>query len=98
VTTKAYRGRHQIIAKMLNIISESDTKGATRTSIMYKAFLSHAQLKEYLSFLLVNGLVEEIPQQIKTSVSGEKLVYKISEKGLRFLQISQEFESLIGLG
>jgi predicted transcriptional regulator len=83
---------------MLNIISESDTKGATRTSIMYKAFLSHAQLKEYLSFLLVNGLVEEIPQQIKTSVSGEKLVYKISEKGLRFLQISQEFESLISLG
>ena len=64
---------------------------------MYKAFLSHAQLKEYLSFLLENGLVEEIPQQIKTSGSGEKLVYKISEKGLRFLQISQEFESLIGL-
>ena len=74
---------------MLNIISESDTKGATRTSIMYKAFLSHAQLKEYLAFLLENDLVEEIPQQIKTSGSGEK--------GLRFLQISQEFESLIGL-
>jgi hypothetical protein len=46
--------------------------------------------------LLENDLVEEIPQQIKTSGSGEKLVYKISE-GLRFLQISQEFESLIGL-
>lgn len=74
---------------MLNIISESDTKGATRTSIMYKAFLSHAKLKEYLAFLLENDLVEEIPQQIKTSGSGEK--------GLRFLQISQEFESLIGL-
>jgi predicted transcriptional regulator len=82
---------------MLNVISESDTKGATRTSIMYKTFLSHAQLKEYLSFLLENGLVEEIPQQIKTSGSGKILVYKISEKGLRFLQISQEFESLIGL-
>jgi predicted transcriptional regulator len=65
---------------------------------MYKTFLSHAQLKEYLSFLLENGLVEETPQQIKTSGSGKKLVYKISEKGLRFLQISQEFESLIGLG
>jgi hypothetical protein len=47
--------------------------------------------------LLENGLVEEIPQQIKTSGSGKKLVYKISEKALRFLQISQEFESLIGL-
>jgi predicted transcriptional regulator len=64
---------------------------------MYKTFLSHVQLKEYLSFLLENGLVEEIPQHIKTSGSGKKLVYKISEKGLRFLQIPQEFESLIGL-
>jgi hypothetical protein len=32
--------------------------------------------------LLENDLVEEIPQQIKTSGSGEKLVYKISEKAL----------------
>jgi predicted transcriptional regulator len=67
---------------MLNIISESDTKGATKTSIMYKAFLSHAQLKEYLSFLLEKDLVEEIPQQIMTSGSGKKLVYKITEKGI----------------
>jgi predicted transcriptional regulator len=64
---------------------------------MYKAFLSHAQLKEYLSFLLENGLVEEIPQRIKTSGSGEKLVYKISEKGLRLLQISHEMDSIVGL-
>jgi predicted transcriptional regulator len=96
VTTKAYRGRQQIIAKMLNIINESDSKGATRTSIMYKAFLSHAQLKEYLSFLLENGLIEEIPLKIKKH-GNEKLVNKITEKGLRLLQISHEMESLAGL-
>jgi predicted transcriptional regulator len=96
VTTKAYRGRLQIIAKMLNIINESNAKGSTRTSIMYKAFLSHAQLKEYLSFLLDNGLIKEIPLKIKNH-GNEKLVYKITEKGLRLLQISHEMVSLAGL-
>jgi predicted transcriptional regulator len=96
VTTKPYRGRHQIIAKMLNIINESDAKGATKTSIMYKSFLSYAQLKEYLSFLLEKGLIDEFPQQTEAS-GNEKSLYKITEKGLRLLQISQEIESLIGL-
>jgi predicted transcriptional regulator len=96
VTIKAYRGRHQIIAKMLNIINESESKGATRTSIMYKAFLSHAQLKEYLSFLLENGLIEGIPVKIKNH-GNEKLIYKITQKGLRLLQLSHEMEILADL-
>lgn len=49
MTTKAYRGRYTIIAQMLNIINNSGTEGANKTTIMYKAFLSYAQLKEYLS-------------------------------------------------
>jgi hypothetical protein len=39
------------------------------------------QLKEYLSFLLEKGLIDEFPQG----------------KGLRLLQISKEIESLVGL-
>jgi predicted transcriptional regulator len=97
VTTKAYRGRQQIIAKMLNIINESDAKGATRTLIMYKAFLSYAQLKEYLSFLLENGLIDEFPQQFKSPAGHEKFVYKITGRGHRLLQISKEIENLTGL-
>ena len=96
MTIKAYRGRHQIIAKMLNIINESESKGATRTSIMYKAFLSHAQLKEYLSFLLENGLIEGIPVKIRNH-GNEKLIYKITQKGLRLLQLSHEMEILADL-
>ncbi|MDQ3976099.1 MAG: winged helix-turn-helix domain-containing protein [Thermoproteota archaeon] len=91
MTTKAYRGRHQIIAEILDVISESNATGAAPTSIMYKAFLSHAQLKEYLSFLLGNGIIEEIPH------GNEKLVYKITEKGIRLMQISKEIESIVGL-
>jgi predicted transcriptional regulator len=97
VVTKAYRGRQQIIAKILNIINASDAKGATRTSIMYKAFLSHAQLKEYLSFLLENGLIDEIPQQTKNGSGHEKFVYKLTEKGIRLMQISKEIENIVGL-
>lgn len=85
-----------IIAQMLSTINESDAKGATKTSIMYKSFLSYAQLKEYLSFLLEKGLIDEIPQQIKTH-GNEKLVYKITGKGIRMLQISEEIESIVGL-
>jgi predicted transcriptional regulator len=96
MTTKAYRGRYLIIAQMLSTINESDAKGATKTSIMYRSFLSYAQLKEYLSFLLEKGLIDEIPQQIKTH-GNEKLVYKITGKGIRMLQISEEIESIVGL-
>ena len=80
---------------MLNTINDTGIEGATKTLIMYKAFLSFAQLSEYLSFLVGKGLVDEFP---KAGSSGnEKLVYKITGKGLRLLQISQEIESLVGL-
>jgi predicted transcriptional regulator len=82
---------------MLSIINESDAKGAARTSIMYKSFLSYTQLKEYLSFLLEKGLIDEFPQQSKNSGGSEKFVYKITQKGIRLMQISQEIESLVGL-
>jgi predicted transcriptional regulator len=64
---------------------------------MYKSYLSYAQLKEYLSFLLEKGLVGQFPQQIESRRgSNEKFVYKITRKGLRLLQISQEIESIVG--
>ena len=64
---------------------------------MYKAFLSHAQLKEYLSFLLENGLIDEVTQQIKSSSGNEKFVYKITERGIRLMQISKEIKNIVGL-
>jgi predicted transcriptional regulator len=97
MTAKAYLGRYLIIAHMLSTINDTGTEGATKTSIMYKSFLSYAQLKEYLSFLLKKGLVIEFPQKIETRHGNEKFVYKITGKGLRLLQISQEIESIVGL-
>jgi predicted transcriptional regulator len=94
MTAKAYRGRYLIIAQMLSTINDSASEGANKTSIMYKSFLSYAQLKEYLSFMVEKGLVEEIPHQFS---GNEKFVYKITGKGLRLLQISREIESIVGL-
>ncbi|TLX89156.1 MAG: hypothetical protein E6K94_10950, partial [Thaumarchaeota archaeon] len=49
-----YRSRTEIVSMIL----EAANGGATKTRIMYKAFLSYAQLKEYLSVLIENNLIE----------------------------------------
>jgi predicted transcriptional regulator len=79
---------------MLTTINDSGSDGAKKTSIMYKSFLSYAQLKEYLSFMVEKGLVDEVPHEFS---GNENFVYKITGKGLRLLQISKEIESLVGL-
>jgi predicted transcriptional regulator len=52
-------------------------------------------LKEYLSILAENGLIEKLGNSNGYGI--EKTSYKITEKGLRFLHISQEIESLMGI-
>jgi predicted transcriptional regulator len=69
-----YRSRTDITAQIL----EAANGGVTKTKIMYKAFLSYAQLKEHLTVLIENGLLEYI--------EGEQ-IYRTTEKGNRFLKI-----------
>jgi predicted transcriptional regulator len=69
-----YRSRTDITAQIL----EAANGGVTKTKIMYKAFLSYAQLKEYLTVLIENRLLEYI--------EGEQ-IYRTTEKGNRFLKI-----------
>jgi len=69
-----YRSRTDIVSQVL----EAANGGATKTKIMYKAFLSYAQLKEYLGVLVENGLLH-FDQK-----TGE---YKATEKGLKFLKV-----------
>src|SRR5919106_1901388 len=94
--TKDYRGRHEIVTQMLRTASNNGSEGVSKTLIMYKSFLSYAQLKEYLSFLVENGLLEEFPQQVRSS-QNKKSIYKITQKGLRLLHICNEIGSLVGL-
>ena len=99
-TTKEYRGRHEIFTQILQTVRDSGSEGIPQTLIMYRSFLSYFQLKEYLSALVENGLVEKFLQQINGRQDGngnEKFLYRITEKGLRFLHISQEIERLMGV-
>ena len=77
------RSRLDIIVAIL----DTAMNGASRTKIVYSAYLSNAQLKEYLSILIANGLLEE-------NVA-EKL-YKLTEKGTKFMTIYQHMGELTG--
>jgi predicted transcriptional regulator len=77
-----YRSRTEIVAMIL----DAANGGATKTKIMYKAFLSYAQLKEYLSVLIGNNLLDYL--------EGSQ-TYKTTEKGLNFLKMNDEIEELL---
>ena len=77
-----YRSRTEIVAMIL----EAGNGGATKTKIMYKAFLSYAQLREYLSVLIENNLLEYL--------DGSQ-TYKTTEKGLSFLKMHNEIGELL---
>ena len=51
-----YRSRTDITG----LILEAANGRATKTKIMYKAYLSFAQLREYLSMLLEKGLIDYV--------------------------------------
>jgi len=68
------------------MILDAANGGATKTKIMYKAFLSYAQLREYLSVLIENNLIEYI--------DGSQS-YKTTEKGLNFLKMHSQIGELL---
>jgi predicted transcriptional regulator len=77
-----YRSRTEIVGNIL----EAANGGATKTKIMYKAFLSYVQLKEYLSVLIENNLLEYIHGTHK---------FKTTEKGLNYLKMHNEIGELL---
>ena len=79
-----YRSRTDIVA----LILEAANGGATKTKIMYKAFLSYAQLKEYLTVLLQNDLLE---------YKDEIQLFRTTEKGLRLLQMYNQFDEIMSI-
>lgn len=79
-----YRSRSDIVG----LILEAANGGATKTKIMYKSYLSFAQMKDYLAMLTEQGLFEyEVGQKFRTTA-----------KGLRLLQIqnqiNEEFDAI----
>ena len=68
-----YRSRIDIMSQILEVANGG---GLTKTKIMYKAFLSFVQLKEFLTVLTESDLL---------SYDGKTQTFKTTEKGLRLL-------------
>lgn len=77
-----YRSRTEITSRIL----ESAAEGTTKTRIMYKAFLSYAQLQEYLAVLEENGLLAH-------DKGGQ--LFHTTEKGRRFLNITNSLQGMM---
>ena len=78
-----HRSRTEIMSKILN---DANGSGATRTKIMYGAFLSYAQMKDYLTVLTQNGLL---------SYELDTRTFKTTEKGLRFLEACNQMDDMM---
>ncbi len=61
-------------------------KGALLTPIMYTAFLSYPQIKQFLHFLLEHGLIEH---------NELNKVYKITAKGFQYLEFCKQIDELV---
>ena len=76
------RSRTEIVGNIL----DAANGGTSKTKIMYIAFLSYGQLKEYLSILIENNLIEYLDGDNKL---------KTTEKGLNFLKMHKQIEELL---
>lgn len=80
-----YRSKTDIFS---NILETASGSGAVKTKIMYQVFISHDQMKGYLSFLTERGLLNYDLDTRK---------FKTTEKGKRFLQIYNQIDDMIKL-
>src|SRR2546428_3767528 len=79
-----YRSRTDIIAMVL----QAAMNGATKTRLMYGAYLSYTQIQEYVQFMQEKGLLS---LELGTSE------YKLTEQGLHFLHVYGEISEILAL-
>ena len=78
-----HRSRSEIIA---SILATTNGNQIRQTEILYKTYLSHTLLKDYLLFLIENDLIEYTP--------GDR-TFKTTEKGMRFLKMYSQMNELM---
>ena len=59
------------------------------THVMYKANVNCSVLKEYMAFLIKQGLVEEKP------VGKRRLVYSVTQRGIMVLKYFRELKQVL---
>ncbi len=78
------RDRMEIISQILEAANGDDN--ATTTKILYKAFLSHGQLKGLLAILTDSDLLR---------YESLRHTFKTTEKGVRFLKTYSQMDQMI---
>jgi predicted transcriptional regulator len=79
-----YRSRSEIVGEILT--SAGELEGVTKTRIMFNAYLSFAQLKDYLAILMENGLLEYLPESNR---------YRTTSKGVRMIDAWKRVNDLL---
>lgn len=74
----------EIMGQILQVANGSNN--ATKTKIMYQAFLSYNQLEEHLLFLREKGLLHH---------DGNTRIFRTTEKGMQFLEAYNHLEDMI---
>jgi predicted transcriptional regulator len=76
-----YRSRTEIVTRILEVANEGSSSfgngGVSKTTIMFKASLSHIQLHQYLMMLTEGDLL---------SYDRQTYTFKTTEKGLSLLK------------
>jgi len=79
------RGRFEIIGEILSLAADG-TDGAAKTSIVYRANLNFNIANRYLNMLIQEGLVRV--------VDGPTMKYRITERGLKFLDMYKNLKGI----
>jgi predicted transcriptional regulator len=80
-----YRSRTDIVGL---ILEAANGGGDTKTKIMYKALISYNLMKEYLTLLAENNLLE---------CEEGNMTYRTTEKGLHLLKIYNNMNEIASL-
>lgn len=83
--TAKYRNRTEIVIEILKAVRDH-ANGITSTRLLYVTFLSFDKLKEYLTLLIENDLLESDMVERK---------YKITEAGLELIDIYEKMADMI---
>ncbi len=74
------------ILEVVNGYNDTNNEGLTQTTLMSKLFLSHEQMKEYLTLLIDEGLI---------TYDSTMSTFKTTEKGLTFLQAYNQMDKIL---
>ena len=78
-----YRSRGEILSNLLRVVASGK---ATKTRLMYGAYLSYTQIEEYMDYVLQQGLISQVSQTN---------LYQLTEKGMQYLNLSDEMSHLV---